>query len=79
MFDQEAFVEWLATRPPEIQLLAEKYPPTTLITIKGEAHYMVGYDEGGSLLVSTTNPDEDYDKAVGSLEWICPSCLDRHV
>lgn len=73
--------EWLASRPPEIRALAEKYPPGTRFNIHGVTMYLVSYGEYGEgktgLGISPIDPRVHYEAAQGLKQNICPCCVPK--
>lgn len=74
---QEQWEQWVASRPEVVQRLIQKFPPGSRYLIEDRMHFLVGYTEGGGLLISTTNPYEDYEKAVKTADTLCAECLDN--
>lgn len=60
----ERLKAWLATRPQAIQDLAKEFPFDTRFLCNGKVLYLVGYAEPEQLIVSETDPYDDYDAAV---------------
>ncbi len=76
----QAMKDWLDTRPPAIQVLAEQFPPGSLVLMYGNVFYIVGYTEnnsGNDLIISTLNPFDDYEKAVETRQYVCADCVKR--
>lgn len=69
--------EWIASRPPAVQVLARKYPPGTKFKIHEQELYVVGFSEQGHILVSETDPRKDYEKAVATRGPVCGCCLEK--
>ena len=55
---------WLASRPPHIQAMAKKFPMDSVFLIYGVKHYLLGYTEDEMLILSSTPPNENYEKAI---------------
>jgi hypothetical protein len=68
---QDAFQQWIATRPESVQRLAKEFPLDTKFYIRGTLYYVLGYTEDDRLIVSTINPFEDYDRAFESATHFC--------
>jgi len=74
---EKEFAQWLTTRPANVQEFAKKYSfrPGDSIADGGVRYWFLGYSEveggGVGLIVSTTDPCEDYDTAVATREFIC--------
>ncbi len=67
MNDPATFAEWLATRPASVQELAAEFPLATVFAgPKNQPLFLVGYNEDGYLIVSETDPHEDYEGAVAT-------------
>lgn len=67
--------EWLKGRPPIIHELAAKFPPGSIVSIDGADHWVISYEENGSLGVSNIDPRIDYHSAVALRVYICAECL----
>lgn len=65
------FEEWLATRPECVQELAKIFRPMDMVIFGGAVYYVIGYTEDDMLIVSKTNPAEDYEKALVDREFFC--------
>lgn len=52
----EDWYEWVASRPPVVKALCEKYPPNILFRLKstGQRCTVYSYNEAGTLTVSVT-------------------------
>ncbi len=74
-FNQPGMEEWLATRPECVQLLAREFPPMTEVEIDGRVHYVFGWTEDDSLILSHFNPDIQYDHAMESHIHLCAEHL----
>lgn len=72
MTEDRQLKEWLKDRPFVVRRLANRYPPGSMIGDK----YVVSYNENGTVGVSSTNPAEDYEQAVDTREYVCPTCVD---
>jgi hypothetical protein len=76
--EDETFEEWVATRPQIIKDLAALYPPGALLLIQKKQLYVLGYTESGGLLVSETDPCEEYARAVETRQLLCGRCIGFH-
>lgn len=78
---EQVMKEWLESRPIIVQELAERFPPSSIVIVNNEPFYVVGYTEGeqADLIVSRTNPNEDYEKAVATRERVCADCVSKMV
>jgi hypothetical protein len=66
---------WIASRPPVVRDLARRFPAGSAVMIRGKQFYIIGYTDDDMLLVSETDPFQDYDKAVLSKECVCAKHL----
>jgi hypothetical protein len=64
---------WLETRPPAIRRLAAEFPLSTLIELDGVTHYVMGYGDGGILILTPVDPMRDYDRAMDERVHVCAS------
>lgn len=55
---------WLKTRPQEVQGLAREVPPDAKLMVKGVIFHVIGYSEGGLVIISKVDPDADYERAI---------------
>lgn len=80
--DYPTYEDWLASRPQCVQDAAKKWPPATQVLIGDQIHWTIGYaehkDDTVGLLVSATNPNDDYETAVANAFEICPDCMTKH-
>lgn len=70
---------WLKDKSQVVRDLAKKYPPGTALEVGHNKTllHVVGYSDGGCLLVSHTDPCVDYDKAIAEKFHYNPAyCLD---
>jgi hypothetical protein len=67
--------QWLIGRPDIVQSMARRYPPGTKFRIHDKVVWVVSFREDGSLMVSETNPAEDYDKSVATRQPVCNCCV----
>lgn len=63
--------DWVASRPPEIRALVAEFRPGLAVSVDGERHYVIGYNEGDMLIVSPINPCVDYDGALADKVYVC--------
>jgi len=70
--------EWVKTRPKVVQDLARKYPFGSHFHVKETIYYLLGYNENGMLIVSTTDPKKDYDLAIATKELIHEEHVETH-
>ncbi len=75
MLNQAELRKWLASRPPVVRALAERYPPNTPYNIHGVTMYVISYTEGGAVLVTPVDPAEDYEQAIAQRQPVCRCCL----
>lgn len=72
--------EWIATRPPEIQELLNRYLGD-VFDVDGAAAHVIGateMEEGPPwLLLSFIDPRRDYEGAVRDSFNICPPCAEE--
>lgn len=71
------FDTWLATRPPQIQALAKRFPLGTVINNSGSLMYLIGYNEGEALIVSPVDPSQDYEGSLKAKQYICKECWEQ--
>ena len=69
----ELFKAWLKTRPESIQRLAAEFPLGTTFGIGDKKAFLVGYNEGDMLILSYTDPYNDYEKATTEQFYLCAS------
>ena len=72
----DSWEAWLASRPACVQALAIKFPPMTQVLIEGVTYYVFAYNEAGQLVVSSTDPIENYDKALATKKYLWAAHLD---
>lgn len=72
----DSYQAWLASRPEVVQRLAHQFPPGTRVHLDGDLHWVVGWDEGGLLILSPINPSVDYDAALAAKVYLCPDHLE---
>lgn len=77
MNDEQTLEEWIQSRPPAVRKLALEFPLGTRISFheEGELFYVIGYTEGGDLVVSKIDPDKDFAAAVANKELLCAHCI----
>jgi len=49
-----------------VQELAKEFPPGTRIILHGARWHLMGYTERDGLIITSTDPIEDYDVAVAA-------------
>jgi hypothetical protein len=77
-FEKE-YEKWMESRPECVQELAKRFPIHSRFVIEDTVYFLIGYNEDDSLIVSKINPNEDYDKAIETKEYICAKHLtDNH-
>lgn len=73
--EQVAAQEWVDSRPSEVQDLIRRFPPSATVTIEGEVHYVMGYQEveksPPGLLLTPICPGADYEGAVAAKKFVC--------
>lgn len=67
--------EWLATRPESVQRLAAEFPAGSSFSHEGTRYWIIGWTESDLLIISTTSPHQDYEKAVATKEYCHAHCL----
>lgn len=75
-----AWLLWVASRPPAIQVLAMKYPIGTKFNCHGKTLHTVGYGEseaGATVQVSPVDPFENYEQAVAQRVNVCSCCVPK--
>jgi hypothetical protein len=65
------FARWLLGRPADVVRCGLRYPPGTVLGLGGRTLHVLGYREGGTLIVSEADPATDYDAADASREYLC--------
>ena len=76
MPEPETLDEWIATRPPEVRALAERFPFDAEYTIDGRRYYLLGFSavERGDtpmLILSLINPRKNYAAAMRDRIYVC--------
>lgn len=74
---EQAWKEWIATRPECVQKLAAEFPPGTKIIFEGDGTiaFIIGYNEDDSLIITKVDPSRDYQKALEARRYICAEHL----
>lgn len=67
---EEAWAEWVASRPPSVQALCREFPLRTVFPF-----YLVGYTESDEVLVSPIDPAVDFTDAVALAFEVCADHL----
>jgi hypothetical protein len=75
---KESLAAWIATRPECVQKLAAEFPPGKQLYLFGEIVFVLGWNEADQVIVSTTNPNEDYDRAVATKKNVCADHVREH-
>lgn len=73
--DVLSFSKWLEGRPEEVIRRGHQMPPCSILETETKRLYVLGYVDGGGIIVSEINPHDDYDAAQATRVHICPSCL----
>jgi hypothetical protein len=69
--DECALAAWLDTRPECVRRMYREFPCGSEVTVDGVRHWIIGYTEDDSLIISKTNPSVDYEKSTSHREYIC--------
>ena len=72
---QNALQAWLDTRPERVRRLAAEFPLRTLVNMRGVLFFVIGYTEDDSLIVSQTDPSDNYDAAMADRQYVCAEHL----
>lgn len=76
MSPEEEYKAWLAKRPPSIQALAAEFPHGSVFhDVSGDKLYLIGYNEGDVLIVSTFDPFENYAGALAAARYVHAQCM----
>ena len=75
MTTDNLFEQWLATRPESVRELAKEFPLGLEIGVGGVTHYLIGYTEDDSLIISPIWPGDDYDAAYEARQHVCADHL----
>jgi hypothetical protein len=75
MNEPKTLEEWIASRPPSVQKLAREFPISTTFSVDGTILYVIGYDEGGLIILTHIDPAVDYDTAFENRVYIHADCL----
>lgn len=77
----DALAEWVASRPPAVRALIERFPMGSRFLIGGTQYHLVGYGEAedgrATLQVSVTDPAVDWEAAVATRLDVCPEHFTR--
>ncbi len=73
----DAYAEWLRSRPAYIQELAKKFALGKALYIAAKKYYVLGFAEGETaadamLIISHFDPAVEYEKALENRAYICP-------
>jgi hypothetical protein len=66
--------EWFESRPPAVRALFRRFPPGSTFSIDGRTAFLISIVEmlnNLGMMMSYTDPAEDYDKAFATRFFVC--------
>jgi hypothetical protein len=67
----DSWAAWFASRPACVQALILQYPVETHVFLDDRRAYIIGWTENDKLILSWTDPEEDYDEARADPLYVC--------